>query len=304
MMYYLGVMQWLISKFAWFFFKTMNVSGAEAVVAAASPFIGQGESACLVRPYVDLMTPSEIHLTMTSGFSTIAGSVLTAYINLGVSPTTLVTSSVMSIPASIAISKLRFPEREDPVTRGSVVVDRGVQSKNEPANALHAFSNGASFGLMVAGQILTNVLTVLALVYSIDGLLTYIGRGFAIHHLTLDLIFGYLFYPLTFLMGTPRPEIFRVSRLIGTKFVANEFVAYLELQAIQKGSNPLSLRAYTIASYALCGFGNLGSLGIQIGVLSALAPSRGKTIARLAPSALFCGFISTMQTAGIAGTLV
>jgi CNT family concentrative nucleoside transporter len=116
MMYYLGVMQWVIKNFAWFFFKLMNVSGAEAVVAAASPWIGQGESACLVRPYVDLMTESELHLTMTSGFSTIAGSVLAAYINLGVPAANLVTSSVMSIPASMAISKIRFPETEEPVT--------------------------------------------------------------------------------------------------------------------------------------------------------------------------------------------
>ena len=142
------------SHSAWFFFKTMNVSGAEAVVAAASPFIGQGESACLVRPYADLMTPSEIHLTMTSGFSTISGSVLAAYIFLGIPASTLITSSVMSIPASIAISKMRYPETEEPVTRTAVVVDRGVQAKNQPNNALHAFSHGATFGLMVAGQIL------------------------------------------------------------------------------------------------------------------------------------------------------
>ena len=132
----------------------MNVSGAEAVVAAASPFIGQGESACLVKPYVDYMTESELHLMMTSGFSTIAGSVLSAYIGLGVPPQNLVTASVMSIPASIAISKIRMPEREEPVTRGRVVVDRGDSDRNRPANALHAFSKGAVFGLIVAGQIL------------------------------------------------------------------------------------------------------------------------------------------------------
>lgn len=148
----------------------MNVSGAEAVVASASPWVGQGESACLVKPYIDLMTPSEIHLTMTSGlyfvsiiiqsvchssktgFSTIAGSVLAAYINLGVPAQNLVTSSVMSIPASIAISKMRMPEVDEPVTRGRVVIDRGEE--NGPANALHAFSLGALFGLIVAGQIL------------------------------------------------------------------------------------------------------------------------------------------------------
>ncbi|KAG8977983.1 hypothetical protein FRB90_008622 [Tulasnella sp. 427] len=301
MMYYLGVMQWLIKKFAWFFFKTMNVSGAEAVVAAASPWIGQGESACLVRPYVDLMTDSEIHLTMTSGFSTIAGSVLSAYISLGVPPQNLVTASVMSIPASIAISKLRCPETDEPVTRGNVVVAR--EEKNPPANALHAFSQGAVFGLIVAGQILASVLTIIGLVAAIDGLLTWVGKGFGIHELTLNLIFGYIMYPVTFFMGVPRHEILPVSRLIATKLVANEFVAYLALTGNQ-ATAPLSPRAFTIASYALCGFANIASVGIQIGVLSALAPGKSKQIVRLAPSAMICGFLSTMQAAGIAGMLV
>lgn len=294
-------MQWLIAKFAWFFFKVMNVSGAEAVVAASSPFIGQGESACLVRPYVDIMTDSEIHLTMTSGFSTIAGSVLSAYIALGVPAQHLVTASVMSIPASIAISKLRYPETDEPVTRGHVVIDRGAEDRRgKPANAFHAFSYGSMFGLLVAGQILANVLTILSLVYLINGLLTWIGRGFGITQFTLQLILGYVFYPITFLMGVPRNEILPVARLLGTKLVANEFVAYLELTTGQRGANPLSDRAFLIASYALCGFGNLSSLGIQTGVLSALAPSRGKAIVKLGPSAMLCGFLSTMQAACIA----
>ncbi|EJD03165.1 uncharacterized protein FOMMEDRAFT_85572 [Fomitiporia mediterranea MF3/22] len=300
MMYYILITrQWIIKKFAWLFFKLMNVSGAEAVVAAASPWIGQGESACLVRPYVDLMTESELHLTMTSGFSTIAGSVMSAYISLGVPAQNLVTSSVMSIPASIAISKIRLPELEEPVTRGQVVVDRGKEV-NPPANALHAFSKGATFGLVVAGSILTNVLTILSLVAAINGLLTWIGKGFGIHELTLQLIVGYLFYPITFFLGVPRSEILRVSQLLATKLVANEFSAYLTLQSIMGSDNPLSHRAFTIASYALCGFANFSSLGIQIGVLTSLAPSRGKVISRIAVSAMLCGFISTLQTAGIA----
>lgn len=304
MLYYLGVMQWLVKGFAWFFFKLMNVSGAEAVVAAASPWVGQGESACLVKPYVDIMTPSEIHLVMTSGFSTISGSVLTAYVALGVPPQNLITSSVMSIPASIAISKMRIPEIEEPVTRGHIIVDRGETDKNRPANALHAFSLGGLFGLNVAGQILTNVLTILSLVAAINAVLTWVGRGFGIHQLTLQLVLGYIGYPLAFFLGVPSAEILRVSQLLATKLIENEFAAYLELSSIQASSNPLSQRAFTIASYSLCGFANLGSLGIQIGVLSALAPSQGKTIAKLATSAMFCGFIATLQTAGIAGMLV
>jgi len=255
--------------------------------------------------YVDIMTDSELHLTMTSGFSTIAGSVLGAYISLGVPAQHLVTASVMSIPASIAISKLRLPEIDEPITRGHVVVDRGIEDrKAKPANALHAFSNGAIFGLIVAGQILANVLTILSLIFVINGLLTWIGRGFGITELTLQLVLGYIFYPITFLMGVPRAEILPVARLLATKLVANEFVAYLDLTAGQQGANPLSERAFLIASYALCGFANLASLGIQIGVLSALAPSRGKVIAKLAPSAMLCGFLSTMQAAGIAGMLL
>ncbi|KAN0091197.1 Na+ dependent nucleoside transporter C-terminus domain containing protein [Tylopilus felleus] len=305
MLYYLGVMQWIIKGFAWFFFKLLNVSGAEAVVASASPWVGMGESACLVKPYVNIMTRSEIHLVMTSGFSTISGAVLSAYVSLGVPAENLVTSSVMSIPASIAISKLRMPEVDEPVTRGRVVVDRGEEKpENAPVNALHAFSKGGLFGLNVAGQILTNVLIILSLVSVINAVLTWVGRGFGIHHLTLQLILGYIGYPITFFLGVPSAEILRVSQLLATKLIENEFAAYIELQAIQASSNPLSHRAYTIASYSLCGFANLGSLGIQIGVLSALAPSQAKIIAKYATSAMICGFISTLQTAGIAGMLI
>ncbi|KAF9515532.1 hypothetical protein BS47DRAFT_782831 [Hydnum rufescens UP504] len=286
----------------------MGVSGAEAVVAASSPFIGQGESACLVRPYVDLMTPSEIHLTMTSGFSTIAGSVLTAYINLGVPATTLVTSSVMSIPASIAISKLRFPEREEPITRGNVVVDRGIESKHQPANALHAFSNGASFGLLVAGQILTNVLTVLALVYTIDGLLTYIGKGFAIHHLTLELIFGYISYPH---IPHAHPATGNLSHVaphwneIRCRRVCciPRFASYPEGAAapLLTGIHHRKLRSLWLWELGICRHPDRRAVSPRT------LPRKGYRHNRplsTAPSALFCGFISTMQTAGIPGTLV
>ena len=129
--------------------------------------------------------------------------------------------------------------------------------------------------------------------------MTWIGRGFGIHQLTLQLVIGYIFYPVTFFLGVPRAEILKVSQLFATKLIANEFAAYLELSALQKTSAALSPRAYAIASYGLCGFANLGSLGIQIGVLGALGPSKGKAIAQIAFSAMLCGFISTLQTAGI-----
>ncbi|KAL7411797.1 H+/nucleoside cotransporter [Mrakia frigida] len=305
MLFYLGAMSWIIGKFAWLFFRAMEVSGAEAVIAAASPFVGQGESACLVKPFVDLMTPSELHLAMTSGFSTISGSVLIGYINLGVPASSLITASVMSIPASIGISKIVYPEDDHPVTLGRLVVDRGEET-NEEANMLHAFSNGASFGLKVAGLIFCNVLVVLALLYAVDGVLTWIGKVFRIGEFTLELIFQYVFYPLAWLMGVPNQDLLLVGQLLGLKLFGNEFVAYLALQT--RMADPLlpvvTQRGYLIATYSLAGFANLGSLGIQIGVLSGLAPSRAKIIAIIAPSALIFGFLSTCQTATIAGMMV
>jgi len=305
LLYYLGIMQWIIKHFAWFFFKILDISGAEAVVAAASPLVGPSEAACLVRPYIDVMTESEIHLVMTSGFSTIAGTLLSVYLNFGVPAQNLVTASVMSIPASIAISKLRIPETEEPVTRGRVVVDRGAENaKNAPVNALHAYAKGAVFGLVVVGQVICNVVALLSLVAAINGLLTWIGRGFGIYQLTLQLMLRYVFYPITFFLGVPRSELMRVSELLATKLVANEFVAYLQLQQLMASPDALSQRGFTIASYALCGFANMTSLAIEIGVVSALAPSQTRLVARIGPSAVVCGFLSTLQAAGIAGMLV
>jgi CNT family concentrative nucleoside transporter len=243
--------------------------------------------------------------------------------SLGIPAQNLITASMMSIPASVAISKIRMPELEEPVTRGRVVVDLGDDPKGAPVSALQALSKGAVLGLFVSGQILCNVITILAFVGTINGLLTWIGRGFGIHELTLQLGMRYVFYPLAFLTGTPtlhllihipsllrvishpstgvpRSEIMRVSELLATKLIENEIVAYSELRVMMTSSNPLSKRGFTIASYALCSFANLTSLGIQIGVLSALAPSRTRLVARIGPSAVICGFISTLQAAGIA----
>lgn len=149
-------------------------------------------------------------------------------------------------------------------------------------------------------QVGTSITLLTYTLWRINGLLTWIGKGFGIHHLTLQLGLRYLFYPVTFFLGVPRAEILRVSEFLAIKLVANEFSAYQNLHDVMNGDNPLSHRAFTICSYALCGFANLGSLGIQIGVLSALAPSRSKIIAQIALSAMVCGFLSTLQTAGIA----
>lgn len=304
LLYYWGTLQWLIQKFAIFFFWSMCVSGAEAVVAAASPFIGQGESAMLIRPFVSHLTQAELHQIMCSGFATIAGSVLVAYIGLGVNGQALISSCVMSIPASLAISKLRYPETEETLTTGRCVIPD--DDEHRAANSLHAFANGAWLGLKIAGMILATLLCILAFLGLANGLLTWWGRYLNINDppLTVELIVGYICYPIAFLLGVPRNgDLFKVAQLIGTKLIANEFVAYTNLQTDEAYAD-LSPRSRLIATYALCGFANIGSLGTQIGVLSQIAPSRGADVSRLAVSALIAGALSTLTSASIAGLLV
>ncbi|KAI9719471.1 MAG: hypothetical protein M1812_003542 [Candelaria pacifica] len=304
LLYYWGLLQWFIGKFAVFFFWSMRVSGAEAVVAAASPFIGQGESAMLIKPFVAHLTQAELHQVMTSGFATIAGSVLVAYIGLGINPQALVSSCVMSIPASLAISKLRYPETEETLTAGRVVIPDNDEDR--AANSLHAFAQGAWLGLKIAGMILSTLLCIIALLGLANGLLTWWGHYLNINDppLTVELIVGYICYPIAFLLGVPRNgDLLKVAQLIGTKLIANEFVAYTALQN-EPAYADLSPRSRLIATYALCGFANLGSLGTQIGVLSQIAPGRSGDVSRLAVSALIAGAISTLTTASVAGLLV
>lgn len=221
LLYYIGVVQWFIGKFAVFFFWSMRVSGAEAVVAAASPFIGQGESAILIKPFVAYTTQAELHQIMCSGFATIAGSVLVAYIALGVNGQALVSSCIMSIPASLAISKLRYPESEETLTSGRVVIPD--DDEHRAANSLHAFANGAWLGLKIAGMILATLLCIIAFLGLADGLLTWWGRYLNINNppLTVELIVGYICYPVAFLLGVPRNgDLLKVGQLIGTKLIA------------------------------------------------------------------------------------
>jgi CNT family concentrative nucleoside transporter len=214
----------------------MRVSGAEAVVAAASPFIGQGESAMLIWPFVEHLTLAEIHQVMCSGFATISGSVLIAYVTMGVDPQALVSTCVMSIPASLAVSKLRWPEQEETLTSGRVVIPE--DDEHRPTNALEAFTNGAWLGLRIAGMIGATLLCIISLIGLINGLLTWWGRYINIDgpDLTLELILGYLCYPIGFFLGVEREndDIFLVAQLIG-----------MELITVSHGLNLVSFPMYT-----------------------------------------------------------
>jgi CNT family concentrative nucleoside transporter len=229
---------------------------------------------------------------------------------MGINPQALISSCVMSIPASLAISKLRYPEEEETLTAGRVVIPDDDEHK--AANALHAFANGAWLGIKIVGMIVSTLLCIIALLALIDGLLTWWGRYINLHgehDLTLELILGYICYPVAFLLGVSREgqDLLLVGRLIGIKVIANEFVAFSTLQAKDHPESPyhtLSPRSRLIATYAVCGFGNIGSLGTQIGVLSQISPGRGGDVSRLAVSALISGVVATLTSASIAGLVI
>ncbi|KAK4233436.1 Sodium/nucleoside cotransporter 2 [Achaetomium macrosporum] len=304
MLYYVGFLQWFIAKFAVFFFWSLRVSGAEAVVAAATPFIGQGESAMLIRPFMDYLTMAEIHQIMTCGFATIAGSVLVAYIGMGLNAQALVSSCIMSIPATLAVSKIRYPETETPITAGRVEVPKNEEDE-KTVNALHAFTNGSWLGLKIGATIVAMLLTIIAFVGLINGLLGWWGSYWGMpddNPLSLELILGYLLYPVAWLLGVPNADLRPVGELIGKKVIINEYAAFkaLTTEARYLAMNP---RSRLIATYACCGFGNIGSLGIQIGVLSQISPRRSGDVVKVSISAFFCGVLSTLTSASIAGML-
>jgi CNT family concentrative nucleoside transporter len=254
MLYYVGFLQWFIRKFAVFFFWSLRVSGVEAVVAAATPFIGQGESAMLIRPFMDHLTMAEIHQIMTCGFATIAGSVLVAYIGMGLNAQALVSSCIMSIPATLAVSKMRYPETETPLTAGKVEVpDNG--DDEQTVNALHAFTNGSWFGLKIGATIVACLLTVIAFVGLINGLLGWWGGYWGLndpnHKLSLELILGYILYPVAWLLGVPTADLRPVGELIGKKVIINEYAAFSAL-VTDKRYLAMAPRSKLIATYACC----------------------------------------------------
>jgi len=305
MLYYVGFIQWFISKFAVFFFWSLRVSGAEAVVAAATPFIGQGESAMLIRPFMDHLTMAEIHQIMTCGFATIAGSVLVAYIGMGLNAQALVSSCIMSIPATLAVSKMRYPETETPITAGKVEVPDSEENEHT-VNALHAFTNGSWFGLKIGATIVACLLTIIAFVGLINGLLGWWGGYWGLVApgpvLSLELILGYILYPVAWLLGVPKNDLRQVGELIGKKIIINEFAAFKALVEEERYVG-MAARSKLIATYACCGFGNIGSLGIQIGVLSQISPKRSGDVVKVSISAFVCGVLSTLTSASIAGML-
>ncbi|NWH53664.1 S28A3 protein, partial [Fregata magnificens] len=312
MLYHIGFMQWLIGKVGWIMQIFMGTTPVESLVAAGNIFVGQTESPLLVRPYLPYITKSELHAVMTAGFSTIAGSVLGAYISFGVSASHLLTASVMSAPASLATSKLFWPEIEKP----TVTLRSGLQmAKGESKNLLEAASQGASTSILLVANIAVNLISFLALLAFLDSALSWVGNLFDYPQLNFENICAYVFMPFSFMMGVDWEDSFIVGGLLGYKTFFNEFVAYERLSKLihnrEKGGTMyingvkqyMTVRSEVIATYALCGFANFGSLGLVIGGLTSIAPSKKKEIAGGAFRAMIAGTVACFMTACVAGML-
>jgi CNT family concentrative nucleoside transporter len=292
-LYYFGVLQFIVKIFAKTMMLFMRTSGAETLSAAANVFMGQTEAPIIVKPYVPGMTQSELLALMVGGMATISGGVMAVYISLGADAVAILTTSVMAAPCGLYLSKILYPETEEPATRGEVkvVVERSH------VNVIDAAAAGASDGTMLAINVAAMLIAFLAFIALIDYAL-----GQVIPGLSLSRVFAVLFAPVAVLMGVPTQDVPAMGDLLGTKLVANEFVSYVKLTTEYR--TVLTPKGYVLATYALTGFANIASIGIQLGGIGAMAPTRRADLARLGTRALLAGFIATLINASIAAALL
>ena len=292
-LYYFGILQFVVRVMARGMIVLMRTSGAETLSAAANVFMGQTEAPLIVKPYVPRMTQSELLAIMVGGLATISGGIMAVYISLGADPVAILTTSVMAAPCGLYLSKILLPETESPETSGQVK----TSVERTHANAVDALAAGASDGTMLAINVAAMLIAFLSLLALVDFLLGKIYGG-----LSLSAIFAQVFSPAAILMGVPMADVPEVADLLGTKLVANEFVAYVKLT--QQYKTVISPESYVLSTYALTGFANFGSIGILLGGIGAMAPSRRGDLARLGGLALLAGFLATMINASIASMLL
>lgn len=300
-LYYYGVMQWVVVKLGWFLQVTIGTTACESVNAAANIFLGQTEAPLLIKPFIPSMTKSELHAVMTGGFATIAGSVLAAYINFGVDAVHLISASVMNAPAALALSKLFYPETEESKTTTKDINIEG----GEEANWLHAATVGVTNAIPLVANIAANLIAFISFITFVNYFFNWSCMlvGAEEDVCTLQNILGYVFMPLAWVMGVEWEMCRTVGQLVGLKIVVNEFYAYAELsKLIEEGT--ISKRAEIIATYALCGFSNISSIGINLGGFGAMAPSRRADLAKVVVRAMITGSCACFLTASIAGSLL
>jgi concentrative nucleoside transporter, CNT family len=301
-LYYFGVMQVVVRVFAIGIRRVMRASGAESLNVAASIFMGQTEAPLTIRPFLPRMTESELMTVMTSGMAHISGGIMAAYILFGIEAQHLLTAVIMTAPGTLMMSKIFMPETETPETAGTV----RLEVERTDVNVIDAAGRGTIEGLHLALNVGAMLISFLALVTLTNALLGWAGAnvGGLLGRpvpLSLELIFGWVFAPIAWAMGVPWRDAPTIGNLLGTRMALNEFVAYSQLASLKESLDP---RSFTIATFALCGFANFSSIGIQIGGIGALAPTRRHDLARLGFRAMIAGTLANFLTATIAGFLL
>jgi CNT family concentrative nucleoside transporter len=296
-MYYVGIMQIVVKGMAVVMNKLMKASGAESTDVAASIFMGQTEAPLTIRPFLPGLTRSELMTVMTAGMAHVSGSIMAAYIAFGVEARHLLTAVIMTAPGTIMMAKLIEPETGEPQTRGKVAID----IPKTDVNVVDAASRGTSEGLHLMLNVIAMLVSFIALVALLNGAMGWIHSHVAIFPENLQTVLGWIGRPIAFAIGVPWQDAGAIGGLIGTRAVLNEFIAFAELGQMKSALDP---RSFTIASFALAGFANISSVGIQIGGIGALVPERKGDLARLGFRAMLAGTLANLMSATIAGLLL
>lgn len=310
LLYYYKIMQRVVAFLSKAMYKIMDVSGAEAMSNVASSFVGQISAQIMIKPYLPNLTKSELLASMAGSMACISGGVMALYVGMGIPAEYLLAASIMAAPGALIITKIVYPEDGEPFTKNEVKISK----RRTHVNALSAIANGASDGFSVIMKVIAILLAFVALIAMVDWFLgktgvflaskTHLSLAFVgldINHLSMKALIGKLFAGFAFVMGVPLKDASAVGSLLGTKFVLNEMLGYVDLVSIQ---NIISHKSFIISSFALCGFGNLSSIAIQIGGIGELAPNQRKNLSRLGVRALICGTMASYLSACIAGILL
>lgn len=309
-LYYYKIMQRIIAVLSKAMYKLMDVSGAEAFSNVASAFVGQIMAQIMIKPYFPNLTRSEVLASMTGSMACISGGVMAIYVGMGIPAEYLLAASIMAAPGALVISKIVYPEDGAPQTKNEVKISR----RRTHVNVLDSIARGASDGLAVSLKVIAVLLAFVALISMIDWFLGKFGVflhssthlnlsfiGLDVNHLSMKAIIGKIFALFAYIMGVPMKDASTVGSLLGTKFVLNEMLGYIDLVAVK---NAISDKSFIIASFALCGFANLSSIAIQIGGIGEIAPNQRKNLSRLGLRALICGTLASYMSACIAGILL
>jgi len=296
-LYYIGIMQIIVRLFAVVMNKVMGASGAESLNVAASIFMGQTEAPLTIRPYLPKMTQSELMTVMTSGMAHISGGIMAAYIAFGIEPKHLLTAVIMTAPGTLMLSKLFVPETGTPETLGTVKLDM----QKTDVNVIDAAGRGTGEGLHLAMNVVAMLISFIALIALLNAMMGGIGGWFGHPEFSLQMVLGWVFAPIAWSLGVPWRDAGAIGNLLGTRMVLNEFIAFAQLGPMKAQLDP---RSFTVATFALCGFANFSSIGIQIGGIGALVPERRHDLARLGMRAMLAGTLANFVSACIAALLL